>query len=49
MGSHVWVEDPTLAWVDGQVALINGEEAEIHTSNGKKVHFQFLAMIHALF
>ncbi|CAA7395580.1 unnamed protein product [Spirodela intermedia] len=37
VGSHVWVEDPTLAWIDGQVTLINGEEAEIHTSNGKKV------------
>ncbi|GAB2277611.1 hypothetical protein Dimus_012319 [Dionaea muscipula] len=37
VGSHVWVADPTLAWIDGQVVKINREEAEIHVSNGKKV------------
>uniref|UniRef100_A0A5B7AQU0 Putative myosin-9 n=1 Tax=Davidia involucrata TaxID=16924 RepID=A0A5B7AQU0_DAVIN len=37
VGSHVWVEDPALAWIDGQVTKINGAEAEIQTSNGKKV------------
>ncbi|KAK1263833.1 hypothetical protein QJS04_geneDACA009534 [Acorus gramineus] len=37
VGSHVWVEDPTLAWIDGKVVRINGEDAEIQTSNGKKV------------
>ncbi|XP_059665774.1 myosin-11-like isoform X2 [Cornus florida] len=36
-GSHVWVEDPALAWIDGQVLKINGAEAEIQTRNGKKV------------
>ncbi|XVE89949.1 hypothetical protein DITRI_Ditri20bG0037300 [Diplodiscus trichospermus] len=37
VGSHVWVEDPDEAWIDGQVTKINGKEAEIETSNGKKV------------
>ncbi|XP_022745847.1 myosin-11-like [Durio zibethinus] len=37
VGSHVWVEDPDEAWIDGQVSKINGKDAEIETSNGKKV------------
>ncbi|XP_021768866.1 myosin-9-like [Chenopodium quinoa] len=37
VGSHVWVEDPDICWVDGEVIKINGEELEIKTSNGKQV------------
>lgn len=37
VGSHVWVEDPDICWVDGQVVKVNGEELEIKTSNGKQV------------
>ncbi|XP_058770978.1 myosin-9-like isoform X1 [Vicia villosa] len=37
VGSHVWVGDPELVWIDGVVLNINGEEAEIQTSNGNKV------------
>ncbi|RDX77608.1 Myosin-11, partial [Mucuna pruriens] len=37
VGSHVWVGDPELVWIDGLVLNINGEEAEIQTSNEKKV------------
>ncbi|XP_021901980.1 myosin-17-like [Carica papaya] len=37
VGSHVWVEDPVLAWVDGEVFKINGEEVHVHTTNGKTV------------
>ncbi|CAA0814367.1 Myosin-11 [Striga hermonthica] len=37
VGSHVWIEDPRLAWIDGQVSKINGQEAEIQTREGKKV------------
>lgn len=36
-GSHVWVEDPEVSWVDGQVSKITGQDAEIEASNGKKV------------
>lgn len=37
VGSHVWVEDPTEAWVDGEVSRITGEEVHVHTTNGKMV------------
>ncbi|WJX12980.1 hypothetical protein P8452_03426 [Trifolium repens] len=37
VGSHVWVADPEEAWVDGQVSKINGKDAEIETTHGKKV------------
>ena len=37
VGSHVWVEDAELAWIDGQVSKITGKEAEIQATNGKKV------------
>ncbi|KAL5572417.1 hypothetical protein UlMin_022014 [Ulmus minor] len=35
--SHVWVEDPVDAWVDGEVSRINGEEVHVRTTNGKTV------------
>ncbi|KAL5223712.1 hypothetical protein ABZP36_010351 [Zizania latifolia] len=37
VGSHVWAEDPEIAWVDGEVVKINGEDAEIQATNGKKI------------
>ncbi|KAI7982475.1 Myosin-11 [Camellia lanceoleosa] len=37
VGSHVWVEDPDEAWIDGQVSNINGQEVEIQTRNDKTV------------
>ena len=37
VGSHVWVEDPDQAWIDGQVTKITGQEAEIETPDLKKV------------
>ncbi|KAJ6842201.1 myosin-17-like [Iris pallida] len=38
VGSHVWVEDPALAWVDGEVSHIKGQdEVHVHTSTGKSV------------
>ncbi|KAL9344476.1 hypothetical protein Peur_062151 [Populus x canadensis] len=37
VGSHVWVEDHDLAWLDGKVSKITGQDAEIEASNGKKV------------
>lgn len=37
VGSHIWVGDPELVWIDGEVLKINGEEAEIQTSNGNTV------------
>ncbi|KAI8553406.1 hypothetical protein RHMOL_Rhmol05G0013600 [Rhododendron molle] len=37
VGSHVWVEDPVLAWIDGKVIRINGQEAHVRTATGKMV------------
>ncbi|GMY34657.1 myosin-17-like isoform X1 [Fagus crenata] len=37
VGSHVWVEDPVLAWLGGEVTRINGQEIRVKTSNGKTV------------
>ncbi|KAK1271561.1 hypothetical protein QJS04_geneDACA013026 [Acorus gramineus] len=37
VGSHVWVEDPEAAWIDGEVVEINGGNAKIVTTNGKTI------------
>lgn len=37
VGTHVWVEDPVLAWMDGEVFQINGHEIHVRTINGKTV------------
>ncbi|GER36038.1 myosin XI [Striga asiatica] len=41
VGSHVWVEDTVLAWVDGQVNRIDGQDVHVQTTNGKKHHLLF--------
>lgn len=42
VGSQVWIEDPEIAWIDGQVTKINGEEVTIDTTNGKTVRELFI-------
>ncbi|CAK7346446.1 unnamed protein product [Dovyalis caffra] len=37
IGSHVWVEDPELAWIDGIVLNIKPDEVDVQTSDGKIV------------
>ncbi|KAK4432849.1 Myosin-17 [Sesamum alatum] len=37
VGSHVWVEDPDLAWIDAQVTWIDGQDVHVQTTNGKKL------------
>lgn len=37
VGSHVWIEDPVVAWIDGEVTRINGHEVHVNTANGKTV------------
>eukprot|EP01018_Ginkgo_biloba_P004122 Gb_41098 [translate_table: standard] len=37
VGSHVWVEDPEVAWIDGEVLEINGQKIQIQTTSGKMV------------
>lgn len=38
VGSQVWVEDPTVAWVDGRVTKINGQEVTIDSTDGRQVY-----------
>jgi myosin V len=37
VGSHVWVEDADVAWIDGLVEEVNGVELIVHCTSGKKV------------
>ncbi|XP_020080667.1 myosin-6-like [Ananas comosus] len=37
VGSQVWVEDPDVAWIDGEVIEVNGDEIEIKCTSGKSV------------
>lgn len=39
VGTHVWAEDPDVAWIDGEVVEINGGDAKIFRSDGKMVRF----------
>lgn len=49
VGMHVWVEDQTEAWTDGQVTKINGDQAEILDANGKQVRCYSSDMFHIMF
>ncbi|KAI3459593.1 hypothetical protein Pfo_016256 [Paulownia fortunei] len=35
VGSHVWVEDSEVAWIDGEVVEVNGEEIKVICTSGK--------------
>lgn len=37
VGSHVWVEDPEVAWIDGEILDVDGQEIKISSSSGKVV------------
>ncbi|KAL6635354.1 hypothetical protein ACP70R_028025 [Stipagrostis hirtigluma subsp. patula] len=37
VGSQVWVEDPDVAWIDGEVIKVNGDTITVKCSNGKTV------------
>ncbi|KAM3248910.1 hypothetical protein P3L10_010679 [Capsicum annuum] len=37
VGSHVWVEDPDVAWIDGEVKKITNRVADIERTDGKKM------------
>lgn len=43
-GSHVWIQDPQVCWIDGQVSkIIKGNDAEIEATNGNKVNLCLLS------
>ena len=37
VGSQVWVEDPDVAWIDGEVIKVNGDTVTVKCSNEKMV------------
>ncbi|CAN8292826.1 unnamed protein product [Cochlearia groenlandica] len=37
VGSHVWVQDPHLAWIDGEVTRIDGKNVHVLTAKGDTV------------
>jgi len=37
VGSHVWVEDPELAWIDGEIQESNQDEVTIIFESGTRV------------
>ncbi|WOL02730.1 Myosin-9 like [Canna indica] len=37
VGSEVWVEDPAVVWIDGEVFQISGNQVYVHTTNGNTV------------
>ncbi|CAA0818666.1 Myosin-8 [Striga hermonthica] len=45
VGSQVWVEDPEVAWTDGEVVEVNGDEIKVFTSS-EKINIADLANIH---
>lgn len=49
VGSQVWVEDPDVAWIDGQVLEIKGDEIKISCTSGKTVRALFSIIFHYIF
>jgi myosin-5 len=43
LGSHIWLEDKDLAWIDGEVVRIEGRNAHVHATNGKTVRESYVA------
>ena len=41
VGSQVWVEDPDVAWIDGDVLEIKGANIKIKCSSGREVSINF--------
>lgn len=39
VGSQAWVEDPQVAWIDGDVFEINDKDIKLKSSSGKEVSF----------
>ncbi|KAK1308929.1 hypothetical protein QJS10_CPA09g01886 [Acorus calamus] len=37
VGSHIWVEDPDVSWIDGEVVEAIGKEVKVTCTSGKTV------------
>ncbi|KAG6536947.1 hypothetical protein ZIOFF_002025 [Zingiber officinale] len=46
VGSQVWVEDPDVVWIDGEVLEVKGSEIKISCSTGRAVSTSFTVKQH---
>lgn len=37
VGSLVWLEDPEVTWIDGEVVEVNGDQIKVLCTSGKTV------------
>lgn len=42
VGSHVWVEDPEAAWLEGEILQANGEEIKVKCSDKEVSLLEFI-------
>lgn len=45
VGSLVWLEDPEVAWIDGEVIELDGKNAKISCTSGKTVITRYWCII----
>lgn len=48
VGSLVWVEDTEVAWIDGEVLAVNGEDIKIICTSGKTVSAFLPMSVHCI-
>ncbi|KAG5055444.1 hypothetical protein JHK85_007954 [Glycine max] len=46
VGSHIWVEDPDVAWIDSEVLEVKGEEIKVLCTSGKTVVVKASSIYH---
>ncbi|XP_061341502.1 myosin-6-like [Gastrolobium bilobum] len=46
VGSHIWVEDSDVAWIDGEVLEVNGKEIKVLCTSGKTVVVKASSIYH---
>lgn len=49
VGSQVWVEDPDIAWNEGHVLEVKGEEIKVKCTSGKTVITCFVDSLYLFF
>lgn len=46
VGAQVWVEDSDVAWIDGEVLEVNGEDIKVLCTSGKTVTVKASSVYH---
>ena len=42
VGSHIWMEDKDLAWIDGEIFRIEDRNVHVRATNVKMVHMSYV-------